>query len=41
MERLKVLLPLIYSRLTKKKSLADGLRKAYNWPTELKLLPKT
>ena len=36
----KRLLPSIYSvTLTKKKSLANGLRKAYNWLTELKLLP--
>ena len=36
----KGLLPSIYSRtLTRKKSLANGLRKAYNWLTELKLLP--
>ena len=36
----KGLLPPIYSRtLTKKKSLANGLRKAYSWLTELKLLP--
>ena len=36
----KGLLPSIYSRtLTKKKSFANGLRKAYNWLTELKLLP--
>ena len=36
----KGLLPSIFSRaLTKKKSLANGLRKAYNWLTELKLLP--
>ena len=36
----KKLLRSIYSRtLTKKKSLANGLRKAYNWLTELKLLP--
>ena len=36
----KGLLLSIYSRtLTKEKSLANGLRKAYNWPTELKLLP--
>ena len=36
----KGLLPSIYSRtLTKKKSLANGLQKAYNWLTELKLLP--
>ena len=36
----KGLLPSIHSRtLTKKKSLANGLRKAYNWLTELKLLP--
>ena len=36
----KGLLPSIYSRtLTKKKSLANGLRKAYNWLIELKLLP--
>ena len=34
------LLPSIYSRtLTKKESLANGLRKAYNWLTELKPLP--
>ena len=38
--RTKRLLPSIYSRtLTKKKSLANGLRKAYNWLTEMKLLP--
>ena len=36
----KGLLALIYSTtLTKKKSLANGLRKAYNWLTELELLP--
>ena len=36
----KGLLPSIYSRtLTKKKSLAIGLRKAYNWLTISKLLP--
>ena len=36
----KGLLPSIYSRTyTKKQSLANGLRKAYNWLTELKLLP--
>ena len=35
----KGLLPSIYRTLTKKKSLANGLRKAYNWLTELKLLP--
>ena len=36
----KGLLPSIYSKtLTKKKSLANGLGKAYNWLTELKLLP--
>ena len=36
----KGLLFSIYSRtLTTKKSLVKGLRKAYNWPTELKLLP--
>ena len=34
------LLPSIYSRtLTKRKSLASRLRKAYNWLPELKLLP--
>ena len=39
-EKTKGLLPSIYSRtLTKKKSLANGLRKTYNWLTELKLLP--
>ena len=35
----KRLLPSIYRTLTKKKSLVNGLRKAYNWLTELKLLP--
>ena len=36
----KGILHSIYSRtLTKKKSLANGLQKAYNWLTELKLLP--
>ena len=37
--KIKALLSSIYSRTLTKKRLANGLRKAYNWLTELKLLP--